>query len=88
MGHDERPPTDVTAPSVRGVDGPIRPNVDVTVEPRDGGAGSLVAFAFAFDAPAAGRVLLPLVRRMMAKQAPRSVRRLKDRLETGAAGRA
>lgn len=71
--------------SVRGVGGPIRPNADVTVEPLDDGTRSLVTFAFDFDGQAMGKVLLPLVRRMTAKQAPMSIRRLKERLETGAA---
>jgi hypothetical protein len=70
--------------SVRGVDGPIRPNVDVSIEPLEGGTRSLVTFAFDFDGHAMGQVLLPLVRRMTAKQAPVSVRRLKERLEAGA----
>jgi uncharacterized protein YndB with AHSA1/START domain len=67
--------------SVRGVDGPVRPNVDVTVQPLDDGERCLVTFVFDFDGHAMGRALLPLVRRMTARQAPLSVRRLKDLLE-------
>jgi uncharacterized protein YndB with AHSA1/START domain len=65
--------------AVRGVDGPIRPNVAVTIEPT--ASGSAATFTFDFAAPAIGRALLPLVRRMTARVAPASVRRLKDLLE-------
>jgi uncharacterized protein YndB with AHSA1/START domain len=67
--------------SVRGVDGPIRPNVDLTVEPLADGAGSAVTFAFDYDGHAMGNALLPLVRRVTAQRAPLSVRRLKELLE-------
>ena len=67
--------------SVRGVDGPVRPNVDLVVEPLDGGARSRLTFTFDYDGSAMGRALLPMVRRMTAKQAPRSVARLKELLE-------
>ena len=67
--------------SVRGVDGPIRPNVDLTVEPLAGGTGSALTFAFDYDGHAMGNALLPLVRRVTAKRAPLSVRRLKELLE-------
>jgi uncharacterized protein YndB with AHSA1/START domain len=67
--------------SARAVDGPVRPNADVALEPLDGGTRSRVTFAFDFDGSAMGQVLLPLVRRMTAKQAPLSLRHLKDRLE-------
>lgn len=67
--------------SVRGVDGPIRPNVDVSVEPLAGGTASAVTFAFDYDGHAMGNALLPLVRRVTARRAPLSVRRLKELLE-------
>jgi uncharacterized protein YndB with AHSA1/START domain len=67
--------------SVRGVDGPVRPNVDLTVEPLDGGTRSRLTFAFDYDGHAMGRALLPMVRRMTARVAPRSVARLKELLE-------
>lgn len=68
--------------AVRGVDGPIRPNVAVTIEPIPGAPGSAATFTFDFAAPAIGRALLPLVRRMTARVAPASARRLKDLLES------
>ena len=67
--------------SVRGVDGPVRPNVDVTIEPLDGGSRSRATFTFDFDGHAMGQALLPVVRRMTARQAPVSLRRLKELLE-------
>jgi uncharacterized protein YndB with AHSA1/START domain len=68
--------------SVRGIDGPVRPHADVTIEPLDGGARSRATFTFDFDGRAMGQALLPLVRRITAKSAPVSLSRLKDILET------
>lgn len=67
--------------SARAVGGTVRPNADVVLEPLDGGTRSRVTFAFDFDGSAMGQVLLPLVRRMIAKQAPISLGHLKERLE-------
>jgi uncharacterized protein YndB with AHSA1/START domain len=67
-----------------GVDGPVRPSATVTVEPLGDGAGSRVTFALDFEGHGVGRPLLPMIRRQAAKQAPRSYRKLKQRLETGA----
>ncbi|MDG4821683.1 SRPBCC family protein [Asanoa sp. WMMD1127] len=65
--------------AVRGTDGPIRPNVSVTIEPS--GTGSVATFTFDFEAPAIGRPLLPLVRRMTGRIAPLSVDRCRHLLE-------
>lgn len=65
-----------------GIDGPIRPNMTVTMEPIDGGAGTRATFALDFDASGMVEVLVPVVRRMAAKVAPSSYQALKDRLET------
>ena len=72
--------------AVRGVDGPVRPNASVTVEPLGDGTRSRVTFALDFEAHGIGVPLLPVVRRQTQKQAPRSYRKLKERLEAGAAG--
>jgi uncharacterized protein YndB with AHSA1/START domain len=66
---------------VRGVDGPIRPSADVTVEPLDGGARSRVTFALDFEGHGIGKPLLPAVRRQTLKAAPKSYQNLKERLE-------
>jgi uncharacterized protein YndB with AHSA1/START domain len=67
--------------SARGIDGPIRPNATVTIEPLAGGARSRVTFALDFEGHGLGVTLLPLVRRMTERVAPRSYRKLKERLE-------
>ena len=69
--------------AVHGVDGPIRPNATVTVEPLDGGARSLVTFALDFEGHGIGKPLIPAVRRQTTKQAPTSYRDLKELLERG-----
>ena len=70
--------------AARGVDGPIRPNATLTVEPLDGGARSRVTFALDFEGHGIGRALLPAVRRQTQRAAPVSYRNLKQRLEHGA----
>jgi uncharacterized protein YndB with AHSA1/START domain len=69
--------------AARGVDGPIRPNATVTVEPLDGGTRSRVTFALDFEGHGIGRPLLPAVRRQTQKAAPVSYQNLKVRLEGG-----
>jgi uncharacterized protein YndB with AHSA1/START domain len=79
--------TDCSAPrswAARGVDGSIRPNATVTVEPLDGGARSRVTFALDFEGHGIGRPLLPAVRRQTQRSAPVSYRNLRQRLEGGA----
>jgi uncharacterized protein YndB with AHSA1/START domain len=68
--------------AVRGVDGPIRPSASITVEPLDDGTGSRVTFSLDFEGHGLGVPLVPVVRRMAAKGAPLSYRKLKERLET------
>jgi uncharacterized protein YndB with AHSA1/START domain len=78
--------TEISPPrswAARGVDGPIRPSAEVTVEPLDGGARSRVTFALDFEGHGIGVPLLPLVRRQAQKGAPISYRNLKKRLESG-----
>jgi uncharacterized protein YndB with AHSA1/START domain len=70
--------------AVRGVDGPIRANANVTVEPLNNGAKSRVTIALDFEGPGIGKLLVPLVvRRLAEKGAPRSYQHLKERLESG-----
>ena len=76
--------TDVAPPrswAARGIEGPIRAHARVTVEPRRDGAASQVTFALDFEGPGIGRLFVPQIRRIAAKQAPRSYRNLKARLE-------
>jgi hypothetical protein len=67
--------------AVRGLDGPIRAAVDVTVEPL-GADRSTVAIAVDFTGHGIGKVLVPLlVRRQARKEMPANIARLKERIE-------
>ncbi|MFI0451684.1 SRPBCC family protein [Actinomadura sp. 6N118] len=67
--------------AVRGVDGPVRPSAEITVEPL--GDRSRVTFSLDFEGRGIGRLLVPLVvRRTARKGAPVSYGRLKERLES------
>jgi len=79
--------TEISPPrswAVHGVDGPIRPHANVTVEPLNDGARSRVTFALDFEGHGIGKPLVPVVRRQALKGAPTSYRNLKERLERGA----
>ena len=66
----------------RGIDGPIRAIVTVTVEPLADGSRSRLTIELDFTGHAIGRLLVPLiVRRQAARQVPEGVSRLKQRLE-------
>lgn len=70
--------------AVRGIDGPIRATVEVTVEPL-GADRSKVAIAVDFTGHGIGKALVPLmVRREARKEMPANLARLKERLEAGA----
>jgi uncharacterized protein YndB with AHSA1/START domain len=76
---ESRPPTKWAA---RGVGGPVRPRVDMTVEPLADNTRSRLTVVMDFEAHGIGRLLVPLiVRRQAAIRAPRSYQRLKERLE-------
>jgi uncharacterized protein YndB with AHSA1/START domain len=67
--------------AVRGVDGPIRAAVDVTVAPL-GADRSRVTIAVDFIGHGVGKLLVPLVvRREARKEMPANLARLKERLE-------
>src|SRR5215813_8166667 len=72
------PPTSWAA---RGIDGPIRPNAMINVEPIDGGTRSRVTFTLDFEGHGLGVPLVPLVRRQAQKGAPTSYQNLKRLLE-------
>lgn len=74
------PPTSWAA---QGVAGPIRPNANIIVDPLDDGTRSRVTFALDFKGHGIGVPLVPAIRLMAAKGAPRSYRNLKERLESG-----
>jgi hypothetical protein len=67
--------------SVRGVDGPIRAAVDVTVE-SIGADRARVSIGVDFTGHGIGKLLVPLVvRRQAHKEMPTNLARLKERLE-------
>ena len=67
---------------VRGVDGPIRAAVDVTVEPRSDTSAHLTV-ALDFEGNGIGRLLVPLVvRRQARREMPVNLAALKQRLES------
>jgi hypothetical protein len=66
---------------VRGLDGPIRAIVDVSVEPRSHASANLT-IALDFEGHGIGRLLVPLlVRREARREMPVNVATLKERLE-------
>jgi uncharacterized protein YndB with AHSA1/START domain len=68
----------------RGIDGPIRAIVAVTVEPLADGSRSRLTIDLDFTGHGIGKVLVPvIVRRQAAREMPENMRRLKQRLETG-----
>ncbi len=78
--------TEISPPrswSVRGLDGPIRANVKVLVEPLDDGGRSRLTITLDLEGHGVGRMIAPAVRRGAAKEAPNSCRNLKERLERG-----
>ena len=76
---ESRPPTNWAA---HGVDGPVRPNVDMTLEPLDDNTRSRITVAMDFEGHGIGKLLVPLiVRRQAAKRAPQSYQHLKEQLE-------
>jgi hypothetical protein len=70
--------------AVRGLDGPVRGNVNGTVAPLDGGARSRVTIELDLVGHGIGKLLVPLVvRRQAQKEVPRNQQKLKERLEGG-----
>jgi len=68
---------------VKGVEGVLRPNAGIDIEPIDGGTRSRITFTLSYESSRAGRLLVPLVERATPKQAQRSYERFKQILETG-----
>ena len=69
----------------RGLNGPIRPVGEGSVEPLDDGSRSRVTIELDFEGHGVGKLLLPLVRAQARKQVPKDQQRLKERLESGGA---
>ena len=75
-----KPPTSWSA---KGVAGPIRPSGNILVDSLDDGTRSRVTLSLDFEGYGIGVPLVPAIRLMAAKGAPRSFRNLKERLESG-----
>ena len=71
--------------AIRGIDGPIRANVTVTVDPRQDGSQAHVALTLDFLGYGVGKLILPVVIREGRKEVEESTQKLKARLESGAA---
>lgn len=67
--------------AIRGLDGPIRADVNVRVEPREDGAQSHVTISLDFTGHGVGKALLPIVVWQSQREAPQSCQKLKRRLE-------
>ncbi|HEY4428271.1 MAG TPA: SRPBCC family protein [Solirubrobacteraceae bacterium] len=68
----------------RGINGPIRAIVGVTVEPLSDNTRSRVIIDLDFAGYGIGKLLVPLVvRRQAASEMPENMKRLKQQLETG-----
>jgi uncharacterized protein YndB with AHSA1/START domain len=67
--------------AIRGVDGPIRADVNVTIDPVSNGQGSHVTIRLDFHGHGIGKVLLPMVVRQARREVPQSCQNLKTRLE-------
>jgi uncharacterized protein YndB with AHSA1/START domain len=72
--------------AIRGLDGPIRAEVKVSVEPRQEGRQSQLTISLGFSGHGVGKMLLPLVVRQARTEVPQSCQRLKRRLEQPQAG--
>ena len=69
----------------RGLDGPIRPQGSITVEPLDDGTRSRVTLELDLVGHGIGKLIAPLVRLDARRHVPNDQARFKERLESGAA---
>jgi len=72
--------------AIHGIDGPIRADVTVTVDPRQDGTQAHVAIELDFHGYGIGKMILPMVVRQAHTEARQSSQKLKSRLEAGAGG--
>lgn len=68
--------------AMRGIDGPVRANVNVAVDPLNEDARSCVTIAVSFVGHGMGKLLIPFIVQQARKEAPRNSRSLKERLES------
>ena len=80
--------TELTPPrrwAVRGIDGPVRADVTVLVDPRLDGTQAHVTIQVDFRGHGMGKLIVPMVFREAGQEVSESCRQLKSRLETGPA---
>jgi uncharacterized protein YndB with AHSA1/START domain len=76
--------TEISPPrtwAIRGIDGPVRAAVKVTVEPRRDDQQSHVTISVDFTGHGFGKMLVPVVVRQAQKEVPESCLKLRQRLE-------
>ena len=81
--------TEISPPrtwAIRGIDGPIRANVHVSVDPIEGGERSRVTIRLEFTGHGIGKMIAPMVIRQARKEVPESCEKLKKRLENDEKG--
>jgi hypothetical protein len=69
--------------AIRGIDGPIRANVHVSVDPIEDGERSRVTIRVEFTGHGIGRLIVPMAVQQARKEVPESCEKLKKRLENG-----
>jgi uncharacterized protein YndB with AHSA1/START domain len=69
--------------TIRGIDGPIRADIAVAVDPRQDGTQAHVTIQVDFRAYGMGKLVMPVVVREARKEVPESCELLKSRLENG-----
>jgi uncharacterized protein YndB with AHSA1/START domain len=72
--------------AIRGIDGPIRACVTVTVDSRQADEAAHVAIEVDFTGHGIGKLIMPVVVREAGKEVPESCQKLKSRLEEGSGG--
>jgi hypothetical protein len=71
--------------AVRSLDGPVRGENRGTIEPLDDGRRSRLSYELDLRGHGIGKLLVPLVvKRQAQRGTPRNMRKLKERLESGA----
>lgn len=69
--------------AIHGIDGPIRADVKVSVEPQHDGSQSRVTIQLDFHGYGIGKMIVPMVIRQARKEVPQSCQNLRKRLEDG-----
>ena len=69
--------------TIRGIDGPIRADIAVAVDPRQDGRQAHVTIQVDFRGYGMGKLIMPMVVREAGKEVPESCELLKSRLESG-----